>query len=142
VVLGVFREPEVFFRLSKKAQHPSDLGGSIPDEIAVAIQSMLKSSPKQYSEQMLKEIRELTKLVHDSFQEDAASISAMGPLGARVMNGKRLHTMSLLIKKYGYKESTLALDLAQGFDVTGFKSHSGISDHQVVLPEVTSWRAT
>ena len=61
----------------------------------------------------------------------------MDPLVAKVMTGKRLHTLQILARKIGHQDSTLVDEMKSGFDVLGFMPYSGVFDRQVVAPSAS-----
>jgi hypothetical protein len=54
---------------------------------------MLESSPKQYANQILNKVRELSKPVHDLREEDKAFIDILDVDAQLIMKGKRISSL-------------------------------------------------
>lgn len=98
---------------------------------------MLSGSTHQYVSHMLFELRALTKLVSDCAPQDEAIIQSMDARAAKIMKGKKIHTLGLLAKKYNYSDVNVARDMAAGFRVTGIQPFTGTFQHHVKIPDFT-----
>lgn len=133
-IVGRFRSPEAFLEEAKKAQHPANIQGAIPDELCHAIHSMLESSPACYANRMLDGIRELTKLVSDNVLLDAKAFEQVDKMGQRVLAGKKLHSQGLLCARFRKDDIHLGDDFRHGFKIVGMQPFSGVFEHEVRLP--------
>ena len=134
---GVFFTPEEFFGEARKATHPLDLDGAIPDELVLVLKTMLEVTPEQYVRRLATNARELIKLVADNRVEDDLIISNMHPRLAAVMKTKRFASMKALANKIGYPDRTVVDEAVCGFKIVGIVPFTHSFGYELNIPEVT-----
>jgi hypothetical protein len=134
VIAGVFRTPKEFLAEAKSSIHPADLPGSIPDELALTILGMLESSPKEYANQILNKVRELSKLVHDLREEDKAFIDTLDVDAQLIMKGKRIASLEALRRKIGWQDKDILDQVFRGVDITGLQTPVSGFNQELTLP--------
>ena len=90
-------------------------------ELALTIISMLESSPKQYANQILNKVRELSKLVHDLKEEDKAFIDTLDVDAQLIMKGKRIASLEALRNKIGWQDDDIVDQVFRGVNILDYK---------------------
>jgi hypothetical protein len=126
--------PKEFLAEAKSSIHPADLPGSIPDELALTIIGMLESSPKEYANQTLNKVRELSKLGHDSREEDKAFIDTLDVDAQLIMKGRRIASIEALRNKIDWQDDDIVDQFFRGVDITGLQAPAAGFNQELTLP--------
>ena len=139
VVAGIFRAPEEFVECAMKLKHPVDtfLDQVLPAEIVEAIAFTFRSGPTEIAQHRTRAVRELVKLLQDEAEADDAVFKGMDALMAKVLHGKKLHTTSILAKKWQFKDENIVNDMMVGFKLTGMQPFFNAFKHEIRIPEAT-----
>ena len=123
------------------AEHPSDMRGSLPDELVLTIIAMLEISPDQYVRSLLNRIKMLVKIAADCAVEDATILTNLDSESKAVLKDKKLATMAklheMMTVNVGFADQHIIRDIKEGFVITGQQSFSHAFDHQVLVPQTT-----
>ena len=82
---------------------------------------MLKSSPKEYANQTLNKVRELSKLGHDSREEDKAFIDTLDVDAQLIMKGRRIASIEALRNKIGWQDDDILDQFSEELTLLDYK---------------------
>jgi hypothetical protein len=136
-VVGVLRSPAEFLQESLGLAHPADHFLCLPDVLKTALYEILTLGPLQITKQRLLAIRQLQQRAKDLEAEETKFHSSLPKHLQKVLRGKRLLLFKQLLEEAGYPDTSLADDIAKGFDVVGDTPRSGIFQRQL-KPALTS----
>ena len=134
-MVGVFREP--FISEAFKSQHPVDMESATPSTLRDNARWMLEVGPVEVAKVRLNALRELTKLIQDNAEADAAVLSSLSPSQQRVLAGKKLYTLGQLAERIHHPDKTLVSEASQGFKITGFQPYTGYFQERINMPTIS-----
>lgn len=134
-VVGVWRDPEQYIKEALTIPHPVDFVESVPQPLREAISFLLSSSESEYVQNLVSQIRCLTKLVHDNKLADQQAYERLPDFAKPLMKGKHLSTLQSLLDMFrdDWPDQALAKDIVKGFRLTGTQPYTGIFDHEPLV---------
>lgn len=136
-IVGVFRTPQQFAAEASKLRHPIDLESSLPDIVKRNIFWILTSTPLQRAKHRLDRLISLKKLVADTGKADEALFDKMCPETRKVLKGKKLSALRILLQQADYPDVGIVDEIAEGFPLTGVCRKSGVFPHKLRPATIT-----
>ena len=125
-VVGVLRSPSESLEASLDLCHPADRFLCLPDALKTALYEIVTLGPLQITKQRLLAIQQLQSRALALDQEEMAYHATLPKHLQRVLKGKRILLFKQLLQESNYPDTSLAEDIAKGFDVVGVTPKSGV----------------
>ncbi|CAE7522105.1 unnamed protein product, partial [Symbiodinium necroappetens] len=131
VKVGIYHTPSEHVAEAMELEHPFDVNHAVSPITVEAIDFLMSSSPEQVVLHRKLALLKLQLLIKRTEKEEAALHDSMPPSVAKVMRGKKLVALRILLEQEGYDDMESLRFLSEGVKVMGSEPHPPCFDKKV-----------
>jgi hypothetical protein len=118
-------------------QHPMDSSGVMDPYLVKAVQYTLALDPPTLSKHQINMVKRFIKLRDDLKDEETALHSKLDPFAQKILKGKNLKLLEILLAEMNWPDTTLVAEVSDGFCITGHSPFSGVFLQEPKVANIT-----